>query len=532
MNRSSNTNLGPIIAMILAPFLALWFGMLVAKGSYLTLGAMVVAVIGLLLLGLAHKHLLLIGIMLATLDFWAAPAGFKMNAMEQSGAFAFAFWLLIFWRKDFNPDAPGAFRQLTSWGFFKSATFVACGYAFIHFMFNKWNPYEPLAFGFKGAIKTYAQVFGPFLMIVAIMGSQLLFPVDRKKSRVLLRAFSLAFFLILSIRLYHSLRYGMVMEEGLNMGERQASYRGFFIPGLNIWDNHYTLRIMGPAATLVGGVFFLLPKGISKKTLPLLLILGGALGSALSGGRAALIFSGIFLAFTALRAGKQAEIFMGGALLAIVAAVVLILPTDALKELPYFMQRSVGMIRTDLKTEATASIEGSSDMRREYFKYAWDYWSSGDARLVLLGRSVGEMDDSDIAMFASGDASVIFFAIRRIATHNGLTDTLVGWGAVGYILNIIVWISCCIMLFRFNRMFEKGSYGDCWSFIAASFMTFWLVYMHIGGSFVWPIAIWFSLVALTQTDGLIERKKQKDKEQDTALPSPQGGFSPALHPNL
>lgn len=520
-NGTSNANLGPIIVMIMAPFVALWFGLLVAQGEYVKLGTMASVVIGFFALGLAHKHLLLIGLVLATLDLWMAPAGFKINPMEQSGIIAFAFWLLIVWRKDFNPNAPLACRSTTSWGFFRSVTFIACGYAFIHFLYNKWSPYEPLAFGFKGAIKTYLQVYGPFLMIVGIIDSRLLSPVNAIGSRKLLRAFSIAFFVDVALRLYNVVRTGGIQQEGLSMYEQQEAIRTFFIPLLNIWDSTYTLRTVGPAATLIGAVFLLVSRRKSGRFLPFFIMIWGIIGSALSGGRAALFFSIFFLAIAALRAGRQAEIFIGGAVLSIVAAVIFILPTDALKELPFFVQRSVGIVRTDLKTQATASIEGSSDMRREYFKYAMDYWSSGDSRLLLLGRSVGEMDDSDIAMFQNYDANVIFFAIRRLATHNGITDTLVGWGAIGYLLNIIVWISCTVMLFRFNRLFIKNSDGDCWSFIAAVFMAFWLIYMHIGGGFVWAINIWLTLIALSQVDGL-----KKTSSHEIAQNSKLQGHSP------
>jgi len=94
------------------------------------------------------------------------------------------------------------------------------------------------------------------------------------------------------------------------------------------------------------------------------------------------------------------------------------------------------------------------------------------------------------------------FAVRRLSTHNGLTDLLLGWGLIGYLLNVAMCISCFVMLFSYLRRFRQRSHGACWIFSAAVFMAFWLVYTHIGGSFVWPLAIVFVLIAMSQTDGL------------------------------
>jgi hypothetical protein len=115
------------------------------------------------------------------------------------------------------------------------------------------------------------------------------------------------------------------------------------------------------------------------------------------------------------------------------------------------------------------------------------------------------------------DLAQMEFAIRRLATHNGLTDFLLGWGFFGYLLNLLMCVTCIIMLFSYGRNFNKNTHGSCWLFIAAVFLLFWLVYTHVGGSFVWPLAIVFVLLALSQTDGLLKpaqlnkRLTQNDK---------------------
>jgi hypothetical protein len=143
-------------------------------------------------------------------------------------------------------------------------------------------------------------------------------------------------------------------------------------------------------------------------------------------------------------------------------------------------------------------------MRWNYFKFAWEHYTSGDTRMILFGRSVGQMDGVDVMSFVLfNDLAQMEFAIRRLATHNGLTDFLLGWGLFGYLFNFLMCVACIIMTFSYSRHFKQNTHGSCWLFIAAIFLSFWLVYTHVGGAFVWPLAIVLILVGLSQTNGLL-----------------------------
>lgn len=123
--------------------------------------------------------------------------------------------------------------------------------------------------------------------------------------------------------------------------------------------------------------------------------------------------------------------------------------------------------------------------------------------MILFGRSVGQMDGVDVLSFVLyNEMAQMEFAVRRLGTHNGLTDLLLGWGLVGYLLNICMALSCIVLLFRYSKLFERNSHGACWIFSAAIFMTFWIAYTHVGGAFVWPLAIVLVLIGLAQIDGL------------------------------
>jgi hypothetical protein len=231
----------------------------------------------------------------------------------------------------------------------------------------------------------------------------------------------------------------------------------------------------------------------------------GFLGSLVSGGRATVLFAAAFMALGMFYSKRGALAFGVAGVVTLAAAVVIVLPQTALKEAPWHVQRSVAYFRPDLKTQATEGIEGSSDMRWNYFKHAWNHYASGDGRLILFGRSVGQLDSVDILSFALyNEGAQMEFAVRRLATHNGLTDFLLGWGLIGYLLNLLMCVSCCILLFSYRHYFVRVSHGGCWLFIAGAFLSFWLIYTHVGGSFVWPLAIWLVIAALSQTDGLLD----------------------------
>lgn len=494
----------PLVIVAIAGIIGAFFaGNWIANEEFLKVGGIAVILIVLGLLGFARKQLLAIGLLTAVLDFWAAPIGFKTSAMEQTFALAILVWITVAWRTEIQTHQFKPYVELNAYRFFRFAVIASCSYAALHFFFNKNFPYESLAFSLTGASKTYLQVFGPFLMIVILMDSGIIRPGTAKSSLFLLRVFAFGLYVLLSLKLFHVIRFGTSLSEGLGLIEKAEAMRAFTIPVLNVWDNIYSLRSLGPAAALVGATFLFAAKPFSNKLLAAIIMIGGLAGTIMGAGRASLAFGVLFIMLAAAHAGRRLEVFMATAFVALTLAISLALPASVIEQLPWHVQRSIGMLRPDVKTSATMSIQGSSDMRIRYFKYAWEYWSEGTMRLLLLGRSVSGMDATDAQSFQLGNESaVMFFAIRRLATHSGLTDMLIGFGFLGYLLSILVWIGLFWTLSSFGREFVRGSHGDCWNFIAKVFFAWWAIYSQIAGSFVWPLAIWFCIAALNQTDGL------------------------------
>jgi len=484
---------------------AVFVGILVGESDWTLL-----AVIGsLLVLGAVAqftvRNLVAVCLAVATLDFWMAPTGFKVSPMEQTGIIAAACWLLVCWRRNFNPLAPTDFFDLKSYRFFHNTVLVAAGYAVAHFAYNYVDPYDELAFGWKGASKAYTQTFGAFLMILILARTKLLFPLDAKRSKALLLTFLIFLTVGVAIGIVKAILIGPEMETGLSIEERSERSRLFFIPGLNAHENIYTLRQVGPAAVLIGSAFFFSRPANLGPFLPLAITTLGFIGCLVSAGRASVIFAGAFMVAAMVWSKRAPLAFALGGLIAIIFALLLITPASYLKESPYSLQRSVGLLRPDLRTQATEGIQGSSDMRWNYFKFAWEHYTSGDIRLILFGRSVGTMDSVDIlSYFLNNEIAQMEFAVRRLATHNGLTDFLLGWGLFGYLLNVAMCVACIVFLFSYLRRFSRNSHGGCWIFSAAVFLSFWLIYTHIGGSFIWPLAVVLILLALSQSDGLLK----------------------------
>ena len=495
------TRIGVTIAGLLAAVVA---GVVVGENDW---GLLAISVGGVLLALVAQatlRHLAAICLVLVTLDLWMAPAGFKVSPMEQVGIVLAFSWLLVCWRKSFNISRSAAFATAKSYQLF--LIFVVAGslYAGAHYIYNLLDPYEPLAFGWKAASKTYAQVFGAFVAIVLATEGRLLLPLDSKRSRNLLTVFLIAVTASTLIGLARAILIGPEISLGLSPEEAAESERLFTVPFLNAYDSFYTLRLVGPTSVLVGSVFFFSRPADLGRALPLMLMIMGLFGSLLSGGRVALIFA-VFMFFVAILHARRASTALSAAgFAAVVISILIVIPDSALKDAPWAIQRSVGVLRPDVQSQAGDHIQSSNKMRMRFFQTAWDYYSSGPFRLILFGRSIGQMDSSDqLSLFLGDENTAIQFAIKRLATHNGFTDHLLGWGAVGYLLIVAMTISCCVMLFAYMRRFKPRSHGSCWLFIAGFMMAFWLFYTHVGGTFIWPIAVVLVVIALSQTDGLV-----------------------------
>jgi hypothetical protein len=501
---------------LLGLVLSIYVGTLVGESDWTILGAVAAILILASLAQVTVRNLVAICLALATLDFWMAPTGFKLSPMEQTGVIAAACWLLVCWRRNFNPSAPTEFFQLKSYRFFQNVVFVSAAYAVTHFVYNYVSPYDELAFGWKGASKAYLQTFGAFIMVVFLARAKLLYPMGPRSSIVLLRIFLGVLVISVAIGVVRAVTVGPEPETGLSMQEKSEALRLFMIPGLNAHDSVYTLRQLGPAAVLIGSVFFFMrPRGVSA-FLPMAIAGLGFLGSLVSAGRASLLFAGAFMVAGMFFSKRGPLAFAAAGAVAVAVAILVMLPDQILKETPWHLQRSVAYLRPDLRTQATEGIEGSSDMRWNYFKFAWDHYTSGDARLILFGRSVGQLDSVDVLSFVLyNELAQMEFAVRRLGTHNGMTDLLLGWGLIGYLLNLAMCLSCCIMLFSYLRKFRHKSHGSCWVFISGVFLSFWLIYTHVGGSFVWPLAIWLVIAALSQIDGLLDDHSRP--QEDTRL---------------
>jgi hypothetical protein len=483
---------------------ALIVGVFVGEGKWQPLTILGVGLVMAFSAKAIIHNLVAVCLVIAALDLSMAPAGFRLSAMEQMGIVAAVCWGLVWWQRNLNPSPVLEFTKVAGYDLFQKTVLISVAYALIHFAANAYSPYEYLAFGWRGASKAYAQVFGAFLMVVLLIKGRLLFPINAKRSKALLALFAAALTVTVLLGVVRAIMIGPSLNLDFAVQQPGELERVFLLPGLNAEDSAFTLRILGPAAVLVGSIFFLSRPANLSPALPLYIVTLGLIGSAVSGGRAALVFSGAFVVAAMIRSRKVVLAFGVGALLTIAVAALLVIPVSALKEAPHSVQRSVGWLRPDLQTAATDNIQGSTDWRWRLFLSAWEHYRTGGVRMILFGRSVGQMDSSDsLITFITDEKANTEFAIRRVVTHNGLTDLLLGWGLVGYALVVVISLSCCVMLFAYTAKFSPRSYGSCWTFAAAMFLSFWLVYTHIGGSFVWPMAIVLILTALSQTDGLL-----------------------------
>jgi|GEM_PF-6535625 len=481
------------------------FGALIGKADWLPLAMGLALCSVIFTVAVGQRHLVGMCLLIACLDFTIAPLGFKIGAMEQTGILTFLVWLSVFWRKQVIAAVPTACANYHVYKLFRMCVILMGCYAVLHFAFNGMFPYDEGAWGLNAASKVYAQVFGVFVMIVAILDSRIGVKRDGYKNKTLMGFIFISLLLAIVLRSVLFFRYGGSIadyqDEFSNRFEANSALNyALHIPIINLVDSPYTLRVLAPAACLVGSVFFFLPKGRYRPPiLSLSLVACGILGSLLSGGRAALVFSLVFISVGALYSRRIMFVLASAAAAVLVFATVLVVPETMIESLPYYAQRSVGWLRPDVKSDAILGIKGSTDKRLDWLKYSWDYWSKGDARLLVTGRSVGSMDAQDVAGYLNyNDSVTMWFAIKRLSTHNGFMDLVIGFGLIGYFFVMLSSILLVGLLLHHQKASRNDPQVGAWSFIAAVFLMFWIAYTHFAGSNIWSLCIWFAIIALVQ----------------------------------
>jgi hypothetical protein len=426
------------------------------------------------------------------IDFFYLGLGFSMWNTEQTGILAVLIILVTWWRKE-RIRRP-AIMETMVFGVFNLALLGWLIYVFAHSVYNVMDPYNPVEFAFKNFIKVVVQFTGPLLLLFYFMHRPTGIVVDK---RVLVHITAIG---LLAVTINLGTRFWEISTGALEPGNQIEGETPYFsIPSLEIMANYYALRNLTPVLgvfciVLLNGKWFVRQSFLVRGGIWALYFLS-FLGAVLSGGRATVIFLfALSLGVLWLRHYYQLVFGLVGAAMVFVLALNLV--PNVLEPLPMIVQRSLqSVVFTTESVQAKASIDSSSEWRIELVKRALDQWR-GDSRVFWFGRGTYKFGADDYrAMKRDAGSGAMEVALRRGATHSLVSDLLLVFGLVGFVIYMTMNITLLMVLWRLWKNPETDEIARSLTLVCFVFGGFSLVYGIVGGGSV-PLALAWLLVVL------------------------------------
>jgi MFS family permease len=486
-SESGSSNIQVIFYLLAALIIvfALAAGILIGDQNYIPL-LLAVAAVGTAFFAIVLSRFWLMWIMLySSLGFIISPAGFAIGPSEIALSFLGCYVLTHCWRKDFY-NLPPELRDLKTF-LFVSLVFVL--YIATIFFWNHEDPLAGESVSWRNQVKSFIQMGLGLGIVWFAITSWRFSTVPRNPFFVMGLVFLFSLLVNIGIRAYAIFFQGysglFMGDEGNMLSDRPST---LFIPILNLTENIYQLRGLGPISATLGIVMWVCP-GKLNMTLPnrvmsVSLFFVGLAGTLMSGGRASILIlfiaAGLILFFN--RRFKSLLVMVAFVVITILF-VKIIYETDP-NLVPLTVQRTVALIPGIDMQEAKAHIEGSSNWRQELATLAFREWLS-NARIFWFGRSVYEFSSVDTILSQTGDAytNMMYISLRRGATHNKVTDLLVTVGLIGFLLYLFCEI---VLLFVLLKLYFKATNLDAKALLLFVFTFYFVSFLAslIGGGFL------------------------------------------------
>jgi hypothetical protein len=502
---------------------AIALGLAIGSGNLLLGAALVFASLGLVYMLFVRHNTWQLALLICYLQFAIEP-GFKMGPTELTGALGIGLVLIQLWYK--RPPINAPFFESNAFRFCRNMLFVWLCYAFGRFIWNYAKPFNPEEYGFANAIKSEFTVTGVMLVLWLFCLRPWNIVVRKGFTNVIAVCLLVGLLVNIAIRIY-GIKSG-VYSDDINPDEEDIG-TVLNIPGIHLTESIYALRFLGPVAVLFGVIFL---SSSRQKQMPItirfvniLLIIGGLVGSATSGGRASVLFAcalgvGILvirrkiLALGILGVG----LFAGFCALNVFSEKIVSDPSLMVIERSFYW----AMIDRPEARAAADSINSSTDWRQMLFNRAIEEWRSNPFE-TWLGRGTYKMRDTDwLAGKLDPDEASLDLSLRRGATHNLISDLLVTYGIVGAIIYFVV----CIAIIRLCwRMYTHPSVPDDARDLAL-FSAMWAVFAVLQGVVAgvyyglesgWLIVIVLARISYAAAER--ERRGQTVPDYEIALPA-------------
>ncbi len=489
---------GLLVSIIIAYFLA--------QGNVVLFGAMFGAVGVLAYVLKAHQYTWQIIFILAAAGLVYSPTGFTVSPENLAFVLSLALAAIYVWRKRqiVRPEVLDA----SGLKFARGAAIAALVYLAVHFGFNHVAPYSPGDYAFKNAVRTYFDIAAG-LAVFAWFSANPSGIAIRRNPVIPLAWIYLLFGLVLNLAVWLS-NPGSIQASVAESGPGAPMSGMLFIPIINAVNNVFALRGVGPMGVLlaVAGLTSRDPQARrnGNRLLFTILLLAGLAGSALSGGRGAVLIALFFVGAILFVRGRIA-MMVGFGGVAVLVVIVLNFTAPMIERVaPLAVQRTVQWVVVEDVGTARSSIESSTNWRLEMFHLAIEEWLS-DPRIFWTGRSTYVFNSSDlIAVDIQGVwRGNMDSALRRGATHNLVTNLLLPYGLAGFILYYVAYIALLLLLLRlWLSRHLPDNLADV-LLVALVVHSVGIVIATIGGSFLGVADMWLILLPTAGAYAFLEQ---------------------------
>ena len=466
------------IAIAVGLVVAVTLGVVVGSGAFSTIRRVFFFGLLLSMMLFGQRHAWRIAFAVCLLDCYYLGLDFKISNIEQTGVLAVLIILITCWRKE-RIKRPAVMDTMTFEIF--NVTLVAwLVYSIVHFVYNTLDPYNPAEFALKNFLKTFVQFSGPLLLLFYFIHRPIGIVVNKRLPVHIMGIGLLAVAVNLFIRFWE-ISHGMLDPATAIEGETPY----FNIPSLDLMANIYALRTLGPflgviSIAFIKGPWFARQSFLVRSGVWVLFVLS-FLAAILGGGRATMIF--VFaLSLAALWLRRYRHLVLGLIAAGFLFVLGLNLVPDVLRGLPLIVQRSLQSIVFTVESEqARDSIESSTNWRIELVRRAFDLWQV-DARVFWFGRGTYSFGEEDLrALKADIGLGAMEVSLRRGATHSLVTDLLLIFGVVGFVIYMTMFISLLVLLWRLWAKPESDEITKSLALIGFLLGLFNLVYGIVGG---------------------------------------------------
>ena len=386
--------------------------------------------------------------------------GFRLSSQEYAAAVLIVYGMIIFLlRKNPYPN-PVFLNRVNSRGLlFVSGVLLL--YGGVTFALNRVAPFEGGNYALKNMLKAYASTFAPVLILFLALRMPFTFQVGKRVIPTILGILGVALLLNLA-NAYHLFRQGYGGASIIS--DESAAIGMFYIPIINATIGVFSLRGLAPIAVIFAFAFFSQPGWFKAQTLftklMTLSVLGmGLLGSVVSGGRAAVLLSLMYLIIIALVYRQVVLIFAAMCMVSLLILFANIFSDFINNEMPTYVARPLQYVMVE-KGDSMRSIENSSDYRETLFSEALKEWQD-DTRVFLFGRSVYSALEYDKLKSIVGDKeSFIMVNLNSGTCHALLPTVLLQYGIIGGFLYYIVYLMIFWFFWQSYRVSKNGIYSE------------------------------------------------------------------------